>query len=240
MTETIYAIGALASAIAAVLAWLAKLKWSSEYGKAKDETIKAKEAQISSLKEQLAYYKDLTPMKIREYFSSVKEQLEEYNDLLQQQLDGANQEIGERNKKITELEKSGKSKEAEVRKLVTEKADIEENVRTIQQEITETKRRYESDGAIVIRMPKIDVEHLRSITEVSQHLRNLTIHSIDTAKIPGLSRQIEQNALYIKSLGDFASKLERAKDDGAWAAYDPSDEEPSKDTDEDSDDDQKD
>jgi chromosome segregation ATPase len=75
-------IGTIASAAAAALAWVAKLRWSREYAAAKDETIRAKEAQIEGLRQQVAALQDLTPMKLREYFLSTKTQLEEYIDNL--------------------------------------------------------------------------------------------------------------------------------------------------------------
>ncbi|MCH7754041.1 hypothetical protein IH970_02795 [candidate division KSB1 bacterium] len=84
--EWIYIITVLASSIAAILAWIAKLLWSKEYIAAKDEVIKAKDAQIEVLNQQIEGLKELTPMKIREYFLSVKLQLEEYNDHLKGQL----------------------------------------------------------------------------------------------------------------------------------------------------------
>ncbi len=58
----------LFSAIAAVLAWAAKLRWSKEYAAAKDEVIKAKEAQIELLKNEIQALRELSPVKIREYF----------------------------------------------------------------------------------------------------------------------------------------------------------------------------
>lgn len=55
-TELIQALTALAAAVSAALAWAAKLWWSREFAAAKDETIKARQAQIdtlnSALKEQ--------------------------------------------------------------------------------------------------------------------------------------------------------------------------------------------
>ena len=66
--EWIYPVAALLSAIAAVLAWAAKLWWGKEYGAAKDEIIKAKEAQIDTLNREIQNLRELTPMKIREYF----------------------------------------------------------------------------------------------------------------------------------------------------------------------------
>ncbi|SRR6266404_3233068 len=100
----IYALSALASAVAALLAWLAKLRWAKEYAVAKDETIKAKQAEIErllhevqSVREltndvikakdiQIQLLSDLTPMKIREYFLSVRTQLEEYIENLKSQI----------------------------------------------------------------------------------------------------------------------------------------------------------
>ena len=73
----IYAFAAIASSLAAVLAWAAKLWWSKEFGAAKDEIIRAREAQIGLLESEVQNLKELTPMKIREYFLSVKVQLEE-------------------------------------------------------------------------------------------------------------------------------------------------------------------
>src|SRR5438067_4815729 len=96
----VYAISALASAIAAILAWAAKLWWAKEYGAAKDEIIRAKEAQIEQLKGEIQSLHDLTPMKIREYFVSVTTQLEEYNDRLKQEIDKARVEIEQKNQAI--------------------------------------------------------------------------------------------------------------------------------------------
>jgi predicted RNase H-like nuclease (RuvC/YqgF family) len=84
IVSSVITIGSL---IAAILAWIAKLKWSKEFEKAKDETIKAKEAQIAALEREVKSLQDMTPMKLREYFNSVKEQLEEYNEELRKQLE---------------------------------------------------------------------------------------------------------------------------------------------------------
>ena len=99
----IYAISALASALAAVLAWAAKLWWAKEYSAAKDEIIKAKDAQIETLKNEIQNLRELTPMKIREYFLSIKEQLEEYNDKLQEELKTAYEEIEKKDSEIRHL-----------------------------------------------------------------------------------------------------------------------------------------
>lgn len=85
----------LVSLIGAILAWIAKIRWSNEYKIAKDEIIKSKDSLITQLKETVQFYKDMTPMKIKEYFDTVKKQLEDYNLLLSEQLESAKKEIAE-------------------------------------------------------------------------------------------------------------------------------------------------
>jgi len=96
-------ITSLVSAIAAVLAWVAKLRWSKEYAAAKDEVIRAKEAQIELLKIEIQTLHELSPVKIREYFVSVKTQLEEYIDLQKSQIKDAETALSRKETQIAEL-----------------------------------------------------------------------------------------------------------------------------------------
>lgn len=96
-------ITSLLSAIAAVLAWAAKLRWSQEFAAAKDEVIRAKEAQIELLKNEIQSLHELSPVKIREYFLSVKTQLEEYIDLQKSQINDAELALSQRDEQIEQL-----------------------------------------------------------------------------------------------------------------------------------------
>ncbi len=144
--QLIALITSLASAVAAILAWIAKIQWSDEYSKAKDETIKAKdtliqvkdaqlqtlitnkdeiikakEEQIRVLEREVKSLNELTPMKIREYFLSVREQMEEYNTVLKTQLDEAQKEISLRKNEIAELVYKGEKSAGEIEKLEKER-----------------------------------------------------------------------------------------------------------------------
>jgi len=77
----------LLSTFAAILAWIAKLRWSNEYTAAKDEIIRAKDAQISSLENEVRFLREITSPKVLEYYTSVKTQLEEYIDVKDSQLE---------------------------------------------------------------------------------------------------------------------------------------------------------
>jgi hypothetical protein len=123
--EWIYAIAALASALATALAWAAKLQWSKEFKDAKDEIIRAKEAHIELLKNELQNLRDLTPMKIREYFISVRQQLEEYNSELQEKLQKAREESEAKNREIQKLLSEGNTHSPDLKRLQAEKEEIE-------------------------------------------------------------------------------------------------------------------
>jgi HD-GYP domain-containing protein (c-di-GMP phosphodiesterase class II) len=94
----------LFSTIAAILAWVAKLRWSNEYISAKDEIIRAKEAQISSLENEVRFLREITSPKIHEYFTSVKSQLEEYLDLKDDQLEATQNSLRYREEQIAQMQ----------------------------------------------------------------------------------------------------------------------------------------
>ncbi|MCI0627005.1 MAG: hypothetical protein L0387_36050 [Acidobacteria bacterium] len=101
-TTLIYAIAAALSGLSAVLAWLAKLRWSKEFIAAKDEIIKAKQAQIDQLNGQIKQLQDLTPMTIEEYFHSVVRQLEGNINWLKDQLVEAETKSQEKVKELNQ------------------------------------------------------------------------------------------------------------------------------------------
>ena len=144
----IYAFAALASSLAAVLAWASKLWWAKEYAAAKDETIHAKEAQIELLKTEVQNLRELTPMKLREYFRSVKEQLEEYNDELREELEAARKEIQKKESELQQMirnypglfpggptEPSNAKAEAWVQNLMTTKENLQKKAYSLEQKL---------------------------------------------------------------------------------------------------------
>lgn len=140
ISEIIYIVTVLFSAIAAILAWVAKLRWSKEYSEAKNEIIRSKEASIELLERQIEQYKDLTPMRIREYFESVKSQLEEYNDELQQRIAGLEDEAEEKERRIVGL----KTSEAQNAQLIAELHQAkqgEEEEKRLKDELEEVKEK---------------------------------------------------------------------------------------------------
>lgn len=105
---------AFLSSIAAILAWVAKIRWSREFSDAKNEIIKAKEAQIATLENEVRFLHELSPMKIREYFLSVRSQLEEIIDDKDTQLEKTKKEMQEKETQLLQLQELWKEKQESI------------------------------------------------------------------------------------------------------------------------------
>jgi chromosome segregation ATPase len=153
------------SLLAAVLAWLAKLRWSKEYSQAKDEIIRSKDAQIETLKLQVQNLMDLNPVKLKEYYSAVKEQLEKYNDLLKEQLAAAKKEIEIMQNSITHMKGKEEENQEKISKLSDEKEKLERNVQDLEGSLfgVETKSLNET----ITELPEMDSKKLRGIISAS-------------------------------------------------------------------------
>jgi hypothetical protein len=153
-----YALAAVLSALAACLAWAARVRWSSDFAAAKDETIRskdtqiqalqrskdemiqAKDAQLQTLQLQLDNLRELTPMKIREYFINMKERLEEFNDSLKRQLLEAARLIAQKQDEIDTLQARGTGQKAKIEKLEREKAVLEQRTAELAERVTVLER----------------------------------------------------------------------------------------------------
>lgn len=204
--EWLYLVSTIASSIAAVLAWAAKLWWGREFAAAKDEIIKAKEAQIELLTSEISSLKELTPMKIREYFLSVREQMEEYNNLLKDQLDDAHKQLENKTTEIEKLKQEGEKSAAEVKKIEDERQRIAEAATNLEQQLSNLKGKYESDDVVVMRMPKIDTQFYEKLNASFAELSRAMSKSItvDMAKLSQVmiesSKITEQQAEYMERM----------------------------------------
>jgi ABC-type phosphate transport system auxiliary subunit len=144
--EWLQGIAAIMSGIAAVLAWAAKLRWSKEYAAAKDETIKAKEAviqakeaQIQVAEREVASLRELTPMKIQEYFDAATKLLNDYNEMLKRQLEQSQADIVKKDGEIAELSVAGTRSQSDIDRLSAEKTELEQTVASLEAQETKLK-----------------------------------------------------------------------------------------------------
>ena len=128
--EWLFAVTAAASALSAVLAWVAKIRWSQEFASAKNEIIKSKDSQITLLEREIIGLKEMTPMKIREYFISVRCQLEEFNENLKNQLEDAKEAIARRDSQIDKLIKQDNNNQEIIKSLKKEIHNLEKIVKS--------------------------------------------------------------------------------------------------------------
>lgn len=131
--EVLYAIGALASGVAACLAWIAKLRWSKEFADAKDAQIKMLQSHIETLR-------DLTPAKFSEYYVNMKKQFELFMEDLQKQLEQANKEITQKNEAIRELKNAGETQSHTIDELELQKAYLEHKIATLDEKVAEVEK----------------------------------------------------------------------------------------------------
>ncbi|HYK09783.1 MAG TPA: hypothetical protein VEV39_03200 [Gemmatimonadales bacterium] len=168
--NVVLAVTAVLNGLAAALAWAAKLWWGREFAAAKDETIRAKDAQLQVLEREIESLRELTPMKIREYFLSVTQQLEEYNGVLNRQLDEARREAKVKEADIERLKGEGDKRRAEVVRLEGEKKALEAAADKMEGQLGELRAKYESDDVIIWRVPKYDEALFTGLAESSKRL----------------------------------------------------------------------
>jgi hypothetical protein len=84
---------ALANAVSSIIAWIAKIGWSKEYREAKDEIIRAKEAEIRTLKEYIAIVEKLNPQSLKQWLQNGLEMAQTYVSQVNVQLEEAQKKI---------------------------------------------------------------------------------------------------------------------------------------------------
>jgi len=156
-------IAAVLSALASVLAWAARLIWGREFAAAKDETIKAKEAQlvtkdetikakdaqIEGLTQRLKEERELNPMMIREYFVSVKAQLEEYIALLKGQRDEAQGKLVGLQREIKTVQATAAGRQDQIRELVAERSRLQDVSAALSKQVEQLQSKQEENDQVL-------------------------------------------------------------------------------------------
>src|SRR6185436_12315961 len=183
LLEILYAVTAVASALAAVLAWTAKLRWSREFGAAKDAQIAAKQAEIASLERECTALRELTPMRVREYFLSVKEQLEEYNDRLRWERDAAVAALREKERETEILQRRGDDALAALSQL--EGFKLERVAAVLERHMMDITNRHEVASQVTLdvisRLPRFESSMLHELHDVVDMART-TVREADGLK----------------------------------------------------------
>ena len=129
---------------------------------AKEETIKATEAQLSTLQLQLQELRELTPRTLREYVLYIREQLEEYNRTLKAELEAAQRQNAELERQIS-VERS-KRRATSPRRTEFQLTEAE-----LQQEIVEMKRqlaRSQQALSLIKQLERSEVLHAEVLEAV--------------------------------------------------------------------------
>jgi hypothetical protein len=229
--------------IGAILAWVAKLRWSKEFAAAKDEalkakneqvttlektvsslqttqeqTIRAKDAEIAALQREVQTYQNLTPMKLREYTESMKQMFEEMASMLQEQLNQAQLRIKDLTAKIDQLEAAHDTQAAELEELKAIRVQLEERTHALTNQLDEFKRYYDKSD-ILIRVPRIDYTPLTGAA--------IEIQGAITAAVRALARDPWVQALARENMKRKSPKVLPQAAEGATSEHgNPPDETP--------------
>lgn len=105
--QTLNYLITLLALIAALLAWIAKLKWSKEFKEAKEAEIKAKNAQMDTIREKAELYESIVSKKL---INHAKQTIAELEQLLVKTEKSKQEEIKKVLNKMKENEKVQKQK----------------------------------------------------------------------------------------------------------------------------------
>ncbi len=97
------------SIIASILAWVAKIRWGSEYREAKKAQIESIQEQIKVLKERNETLKELTSEKIMGHYKSTKEGLESLNNKILEEKNELQIKVDEMETEIERMRKENKN-----------------------------------------------------------------------------------------------------------------------------------
>lgn len=97
------------SIIASILAWVAKLRWSSEFREAKKAQIESIQEQIKVLQERNETLKELTSEKIMGHYKSTKEGLESLNNKILEEKNELQIKMDEMETEIERLREENKN-----------------------------------------------------------------------------------------------------------------------------------
>ena len=108
--ELVYLVITGLSSAAAILAWLAKIKWSKEYRLSKEAEILALKEQLNILKEKNDLTKEFTSDKIMTLYRDTKEGLEILNDSIEKEKKSLEEKVKELETAIAKLKEDNKNR----------------------------------------------------------------------------------------------------------------------------------
>ncbi len=154
------------SMVAAILAWIAKIRWSKEYQVAKQAEISAKTAQIEALNEKVDFYKDMSSNVV---IDMLTEQKEKYEELISQLRD----ENFEKENIIAKLEKDVNNTNSFINFEIEEpEGDVADTLARVYENKGNYSKAIFAYQKMLLKYPEKE-EYIRSrITEIKNILNN--------------------------------------------------------------------
>jgi DNA repair exonuclease SbcCD ATPase subunit len=144
--DWIQAATALASAIAAVLTWVAKLRWSKELAEIKEATISAKEAAISakeaeieSLRAEIERFSFYIKPDVYNHLHERAELFKKQKEELENAVTSLKSSEAEKDAQIAKLLPNQEAHKEEIKKLELQRREYNIKIRELEEKINDTK-----------------------------------------------------------------------------------------------------
>lgn len=209
-SELVYVVLTAAGWLLAAASFFLKLRWANEFAKAKDEIIRAKEAEaktkdglvsvkdahiallereIRSLKE-----KELSPIKLRDSFLAVRAQLEKYNEELVAAVAIVQSKLDDKERQLTEMQAQESEARARVQQLETERTKLAQRGAALKKEAmqySEADKEMPEHSKVHSNKLKMEFAETKSeLDETDRHLAELRgKESIVRAKVQELQSE---------------------------------------------------
>jgi chromosome segregation ATPase len=156
LTALVSTLTTLVVAIGAALGWLYKLRSSAEVKEAHEKTLAAKDAEMASLRQQIAHLQSLSPPTLLQNQKAVLEQMEAIRLQLEKRVQDLHREVDERDRKIRALEASGNADRGELEKMRVEREKLSEKSSEFELKVGEFGQIYRKNMTIV---PNLNILH---------------------------------------------------------------------------------
>jgi len=203
--ELLQLLTALASALAVGLLWATRRRERQ----AQDALpiLKAKDATIAALTQEVQALRELTPGKIQEYLTQTHDQLKTYCQTIEAGYRSARKEIEQCNGEITRLQERGEWRADPIDQLVRRREALIEVTRAMRPGLRELQHQCEFPEPFSLRIARVYPASVRDLTQayldLATHLpleRASQIQALSDQVLQACKYRLDENTLFASTL----------------------------------------
>lgn len=192
--QWIQVLAALASALAAGLAWALR----GPSAPARDALAEAKDQEIAALKDELDALRELTPVKIRAFFLTARRQLKEYCALLEEAYDGARHDLARCETELAQRQSAGPGHTDEVKALAQRRERLTAATQAMKAGLREVQHQCEYPDSTLVKLPTVNPATIAHLTAQCLSLAgpSAPLTTLSTALQETYRYRLDENTLF--------------------------------------------